>query len=168
MSKRDLTDMSSGALAKHCNLRAACISTKASPPVAPEPPYVAVPAAANSLQLEWPEPWGCGAPVSGYAVEMAPADAVLTVQGPPTPPQVSAVPRASWQSDASAHAFPESCCPTGPIPHDDSIRQLVLDAIIRGAAARKRLREPDDVAPLRQITSNCRKKAHVCTLFFTP
>ena len=68
--------------------RAACITTKASPPVAPEAPYVAVPAAANSLQLEWPEPWGCGAPVMGYLVDMARADAVLTVQGPPTPPQV--------------------------------------------------------------------------------
>lgn len=67
---------------------AARISTKASPPVAPEAPYVAVPAAANSLQLEWPEPWGCGAPITGYLVDMAPADAVLTVQGPPTPPQV--------------------------------------------------------------------------------
>lgn len=69
-------------------LCAACISTKASPPVAPEPPYVSVPAAANSLQLEWPEPWGCGAPVTGYLVDMACADAVLAVQGPPTPPQV--------------------------------------------------------------------------------
>ena len=47
-----------------------------------------MPAAANSLQLEWPEPWGCGAPVTGYLVDMARADAVLTVQGPPTPPQV--------------------------------------------------------------------------------
>ena len=92
-----------GLLADRCILCAACISTKASPPVAPEPPYVAVPAAANSLQLEWPEPWACGAPVTGYAVEMAPADAVLTVQGPPTPPQVSALPSTPWHSDGQQH-----------------------------------------------------------------
>ena len=91
---------------------AACITTKASPPVAPEAPYVAVPAAANSLQLEWPEPWGCGAPVTGYLVDMARADAVLTVQGPPTPPQVrpclhslepcSGTPETVWQGIVSA------------------------------------------------------------------
>lgn len=62
-----------------------------------------MPAAANSLQLEWPEPWGCGAPVSGYAVEMAPADAVLTVQGPPTPPQVSALSRSPLHLNGQQH-----------------------------------------------------------------
>ena len=64
--------------------------------MAPEPPYVAVPAAANSLQLEWPEPWGCGAPVTGYLVDMERADAVLGVQGPPTPPQVMHSPACAY------------------------------------------------------------------------
>ena len=59
---------------------------------------MSVPAAANSLQLEWPEPWGCGAPVTGYLVDMARADAVLAVQGPPTPPQVP--PATSIDSEA--------------------------------------------------------------------
>ncbi len=96
---------------------AACITTKASPPVAPEAPYVSVPAAANSLQLEWPEPWGCGAPVTGYLVDMARADTVLTVQGPPTPPQVqpcmhfqarpcSRPPETVWQGVLSSLSLP--------------------------------------------------------------
>ena len=83
-----------------------------------------MPAAATSLHLAWPEPWGCGAPVSGYAVEMAPADAVLTVQGPPTPPQVSALSRPSWHSDGQQqHMHPWSILPSA-IMHPTSLNSL--------------------------------------------
>ena len=115
-----------------------------------------MPAAANSLQLEWPEPWGCGAPVSGYAVEMAPADAVLTVQGPPTPPQVSGLSRKPWHLNGQLHMRSLSHLSSpASIPHHDSVRQLVLNAVIGSAAARSRQREPDDIEPLSQIMLNC-------------
>jgi hypothetical protein len=62
------------------------VCTKASPPLPPEPPRLAAPAAANALRLAWEAPCSCGAPVTGYTLDMARA-AALAPLGPPTPPQ---------------------------------------------------------------------------------
>ncbi|BDA40522.1 probable fibronectin type-III domain-containing protein 3a [Coccomyxa sp. Obi] len=65
------------------------VCTKAAPPVPPDPPQMGMQAAtANALQLAWSEPWGNGAPITSYTLEMAPADALVSQsQDPFTPPQ---------------------------------------------------------------------------------
>ena len=55
------------------------VCTKAAAPLPPDPPHMAAQAAtANALQLAWSEPWGNGAPITNYTLEMAPADALLS------------------------------------------------------------------------------------------
>lgn len=80
-----------------CNRRAGKVCTKAAPPLPPDPPHLATQAAtANALQLAWSEPWGNGAPITNYNLEMAPADALLSQSRDPS--QVRTLPAATLQS----------------------------------------------------------------------